>query len=486
MVAIKHTSKAKPIVSNALTKAERTSERKARIAGNFQIKEVSSSVSATFTILKTDRGIVTKEFFPGDNGECVKKSTPNFSGGSYDVRIVRSLSEFAAIRGSLAPDQVLMYSTPINGTLAGVITTKKRMSENKVSRSNDCFQHPTGGAILTGDYDPASATRPLTREQLGDTLNLAVPALSTTQWLWATSAGSCIHDTVTGKEHIGVSGQRIYFMVTDGRDINRSIHVIAERLWLAGHGRIKVSKSGAKLKRTLVDSAMANAVQPDFAAGAVCYPPFEQRSQQRLIGSGAPLDTANAIPDLTMTETEQLEKIYALAEQGAEAESQAARALWLIEYGERAVRHAVACGKTLSETEVAEIRANAIAALDSGILTGDFLIMLADRTEVTVAEILDNPDRFHRVLCLDPLEPEYDDYRVVGMIFTSNNPSVHSYAHGEQTFRLVRDKSDIHKLNDGTRAVSRIVRGIKSEYAPTYVSIPAAKKRLRDFINRVL
>lgn len=476
-----------PTVSARQSSAERSAERKARIAKNFRIKEVSAAIAcASFTILKTDCGIVTKEILLGDAGECVKKSTPNFSGGTYDVQSAGSLEEFAAIRHSLGPDQVLMYSTPIDGTRSGIITTKKRRSGKKLSRSKECFEHPAGWAILAIDYDSRADSVPHTQEQLVARFIVAAPALGSTKLLWATSAGSCIWDTVTGKECTGVSGQRIYILVKDGRDIKRALQVIAERCWLAGDGWIKVSKSGAKLKRTLVDLAMANAVQPDFAAGAVCHDPFEQRSQQNLIGKGGPLDTAAAIPGLTPAERRQLETIYAIKESDAEAESKAARALWLIEYGARAVRHAAASGRTLSEDDIAEIRANATAALDSGILTGDFLVTMPDRSTVTVADILDNPTDFNRVECLDPLEPEYDDYRVVGMIFTDGNPCIHSYAHGGQTFQLVRDKSDIDGTGVKTERVSRVIRGIKPYYTTKYVSVKHAQIRLRTIIRKYL
>jgi hypothetical protein len=473
-----------PTVSARQRSAERSAERKARIAGNFRIKEVGAAITASFTILKTDYGIVTKEIFLGDAGECVKKSTPNFSGGTYEVRSVASLEEFAAIRRSLEPDQALMYSTPLNGTRSGIITTKKRRSGKKLSRSKECFEHPAGWAILTIDYDSRSGSVPHTQEQLVERFIAIIPALADTVLLWATSAGSCIWDIVTGKECVGVSGQRIYILVKDGRDIKRALQVIAERCWLAGDGWIKVSKSGAKLKRTLVDLAMANGVQPDFAAGAVCHYPFEQLSQQKLIGKGGPLDTAAAIPDLTAAERRQLEKIYAEKEQGAEAESQAARALWLIEYGERAVRHAAASGRTLSEVEIAEIRANAVATLDSGILTGDFLVTMPDRSVVTVADILGNLSRYHQVECLDPLEPEYDDYRVVGMIYTDGNPCIYSYAHGGQTFQLVRDKSEIETVGKHQVRKPRLIKGIPPHFPAQPVSILEAKSRLSSYLDK--
>ena len=454
------------------------------ITPNLESSTASRSDFATFTVLTTDNGILTKEVSLGEDGEARKTSTPNFSGGSYQIVSVESLNDFLAARRSLKSDQALMYSTPINGTQSGVITTKKRRSAKKLSRSKDCFAHPSGSAILAVDYDSRSGTKPLTRQQLITCLTEAIPDLRKTQLLWATSAGSCIHDAVTGKRHFGVRGQRVYILVKDGRDINRALRALAERLWLAGHGWIKVSKSGAKLKRTLVDLALANPVQPDFAAGAVCYYPFEQRSQQKLIGAGGPLDTGTAIPALRLRERNLLDKIYKAADDAAEDESRAARALWLVNYSERAVQHAVAAGRVLTDAEIEEIRNNAVAAIDSGFLAGDFLVTLEDRTEVTVAEILDNPTHYHEALCCDPLEPEYDNYRVVGKIFVGDSSScIHSYAHGGQTFVLVRDQSEVDGIGTTARRVSRLHDGIAPHYQTTHLTKQQAEAKL-DFAFR--
>lgn len=403
----------------------------------------ASPVLATITVLTSSFGILTKEFYPDENGHLKKNSTPNFSGGSYEIIEIHSMKELKAVRCRLKANQAFMFGTPINGSMIGRITTKQRRFGRTLSRSLDCFRHPAGGGILVVDYDPRSRTIALSSDELVEQLSAVVPAMMETALVWATSAGSCIFDAVTGAEIFGVSGQRVYIMVKDGRDIARALKVIAQRLWLAGHGWFKVSKSGQKLNRTIVDLALANPVQPDFAAGAVCRPPFEQRSQQKLFFQGEPLDTKVAIPDLTPAEQTRLAQLYATAEAGVADEAKAARELWLKEYGDRAAQQAAAAGVVLTEEEKSEVRNAAVAALDGGLLSGSFVISLADHTQVTVAEILSSPDLYHEALCLDPLEPEYDDYRAVGKIFTGTSPCIYSYAHGGQKFKLIRQQYSI-------------------------------------------
>lgn len=422
--------------------------RKVRVVCELDSSKRSpQGVLASLTVLTSNRGDLTKTFYVDANEKVQKNSTPNFSGGSYEVIEIHSLKELKELRRRLKSSQALMFSTPTNGTLIGRITTKNLRFGRTLSRSLDCFRHPAGGGVLPIDYDPRSGTEPLSPKELVNQLFSVFPALRETQLLWATSAGSCIYDASTDKEHFGIKGQRIYILVKDSSDITRALNVLAMRLWLAGHGWIKVSKSGQKLRRTLVDLALANAVQPDFAAGAVCHPPLEQRSKQKLIGQGEPLDTRIAIPNLTSDENVRLAKLYADAEAAVADEVKAARELWLNEYSDRAIQRAATAGNVLTEEEIAGIRDAAVTALDNGILTGDFLITLADGTQVTVADILNSPARYHGALCLDPLEPEYDDYRVVGKIFIGAKPFINSFAHGGQAFKLIRQQFAIEWRN---------------------------------------
>lgn len=400
-------------------------------------------VLATVTVLTSDFGILTKEVYKDADGEPVKNNTPNFSGGHFQVFGIRSIKEFKKLRRTLKSNQAVMFSTPTSGITIGKITTKKRRFGRTLSRSLDCFSHPKAVGILALDYDPRSAIKPLTGNELYECIKSVVPAVVDTEVLWATSAGSCISDADTRKVVFGLKGQRIYILVTDGSDISRAIKVLATRLWLAGHGWIKVNKCGQMLDRTIVDLALANPVQPDFAAGAVCRPPYVQRSQDKLIGCGGPLNTRIAIPDLTPDESVQLDHLRIAAKALVADEAKAARESWLLDYADKAVKRAAAQGRVLTDEDRVEIKKAAVAALNENVLPGDFEIVLADRSILTVEEILANPAKYHGALCLEPLEPEYDDYRVVGKIFLDSNPSIHSFAYGGRTYKLCRQQSSV-------------------------------------------
>lgn len=398
---------------------------------------------AKLTVLTSDHGIATKECHIDAEGNFEKKSNPNFAGGSYKVVTVRNLTDFMKLRSSLVKSEALMFSVPINGSTQGRITVKKRRAGVTLSRSLDCFGYPEGAGIMVIDIDPPQDRTPQISNQLIKLITSIVPAISNTQILWATSAGSCIYDEKTKTEHVGITGQRLYFIVEDACDIPRALKALDQRMWLNGQGWIKISRSGRMLKRSLVDVALANPVQPDFAAGAVCHPPLVQRAKQKLIGKGGPIDTKTAIPDLSTDEIKQLTALQSTAEAKLVTEAHQVREEWLQAYADRAVTLVTAHEPVTSEDDKARIRETALRALNENHLGGDFPIMFADRSIVTVAEILKHPARFHCVTCLDPVEPDYDNHRVVAKIFTSPKPVIHSFAHGEQTYTLSRQRKDI-------------------------------------------
>jgi hypothetical protein len=101
-------------------------------------------------------------------------------------------------------------------------------------------------------------------------------------------------------------------------------------------------------------------------------------------------------------------------------------------------------------------------ALEENMLSGDFPIILESKECVTVTELLKNPLKFDGMNCLDPLEPEYENRRVVGKLYlTQPQPKLNSFAHGQNVYELFKEPHRIKieaetKLNvDGTLEIMR-------------------------------
>ncbi len=401
---------------------------------------------ARFTIVTSTFPEVLTKRFSLSEGKLKKEGGGVLVAGSAEVREASSLSDFAALLPTLEPDQALIYGVPpVNATaiVTSAVWEAEGRPEGKLPRTNETFAWPTGPAILMIDYDPENGSAALSREALVEAICSAVPALRDVEMLWWPSASSHIHDTSSGEDLTGLRGQRLYIVVMDGRDIPRAGKVIADRLWLAGHGYVKVSASGSLLPRTLVDTSVWQTSRLDFAAGAQCEGPLVQdRGEPTLIASATKLlDTQTALPDLTGEEKEELESLIKHAKSAKSHEAALVRQAWL---ARRA--HDIA-GPDATDSEVEQAKRIALRALETGRLASEFVIQVIENGKIvalTVADILGEPARYHRAKTLDPIEPDYDNGRAVGMLFLDGPAkTLHSFARGGTTYSLTRNIAEI-------------------------------------------
>jgi hypothetical protein len=116
-------------------------------------------------------------------------------------------------------------------------------------------------------------------------------------------------------------------MLADAGDGARVIKNLAARLWLAGLGKIQVSKAGSLLVRCIVDTAPSDAARLIFAGGAACGDGLEQRRGPPVILSGGGfLDSRALVPDLTAEEQGRYEALVEQAKLAAGPEAARRRA----------------------------------------------------------------------------------------------------------------------------------------------------------------
>lgn len=405
---------------------------------------------------------LSKGFELAQDGALKKLPGGNLIKGVIETRDLSSLTDLADILTSLTYAQALTYGIPIKA--ATTLLTRKAFAaacnpEGATTRTKESFRWPDGPGVMMLDYDPPAAGDPLDQDQLIQAIKDAAPGLATAAMLWWPSASSCIW--AGAKELRGIRGQRLYIMVKDAKDIPRAGTALVERLWLSGHGHIEISKSGAMLERTLVDASVWQPSRLDFAGGAYCGDGLEQRRGDPVIIKGDGLvDTAIALPDLTLEERESLAAIKANAKGAASAKAEGVKEDWI----ETRVQEMVAPEDQGDPEVLATAKVLARQALGAGKLAGDFTIQVEiDGTvkAVSIGDILDNRDRYHGALTLDPLEPEYDGGRLVGRLFLIQaRPVLYSFAHGGKAFKLRRAPEKIE-----------LVKGHTSEAATATVEI---------------
>lgn len=392
-----------------------------------------------------------------------KTTAGQMAEGTFEVRSFDDVHSLAALLSSVRTDQALCASLPVNGSSSGRIVTKAAAKDNPraLTRSKECFGFAAGvpGLVIL-DYDPHGPA--LSRDELWSILKSACPDIVSAGVAWWCSGSSHLFSGDT--EIQGLRGQRFYLVARDGAHIERFGEVLAKRLWLAGHGRIDVSVSGSKLIRGMFDAAMFQAARLDFTGGSIVEPPLSQRRGFPVtLSEGGWLDTRAAMPNLT--EAEEGRYIAAIEDAKAKAEpaAAAARTAWVAGRIEAGVTRLVASGVPAEQAKE-RIERTLNSALQR-VLMGDFELTLEGGRVVTVGDVLDNRERYHGALCLDPLNPGHRGGAADGKLYLYGaSPVLYSFDDGGITYRLRRQPARLY-LRAGCKAelASELVEWMASE-----------------------
>ncbi|KDE41363.1 hypothetical protein ADINL_0043 [Nitrincola lacisaponensis] len=398
-----------------------------------------------FSIITSDKPATLTKTFNLLNGELQKGTTANLYEGSVSKVELESLHQFAELLKGLEHNQALCFGVPL---VDGKLYSKKRFEElgkpaGAITRTADKFRWPAGAGFMLLDYDPAKQQQALNRDELLAQIRKAAPDIAAAGKVWFPSSSSHIHH---GEEDLtGLKGQRLYLSVKDANDIPRAGAVLVQRLWLQGFGWYEVGAAGQLLERCTVDASVWQTNRLDFAAGAKCTPPLEQKRGFPIVTDGEPLDTLAALPDLTPEELAELASIKAAARREAEPEAQAAQQLYIDEKAAAMVPDDLQGEEFEQALRMAE--RIVMRALEQQVLTGDFPLILEGGESVTVGEVLDDPAEYHGKLTLDPIEPDYQGGKVTGKLYLiGSRPNLYSFAHGGRNFKLLRQPREIELI----------------------------------------
>lgn len=387
------------------------------------------------TVIDSEQPKTLTKTYSLKGGEIQKTTVASMSKGHAKTVQLDGMSEFAELLKTLKSNQALAFGVTGFDDI-GILSKKQFETKGKPSgfipRAKDRFNWNRGAGIMVLDYDPSKQSdNALSREQLFEALG-KVLSLDGVARVWWTSSSSHIYNTNTGEEVNGLKGQRLYIAVTDATDIPRAGKVLFERLWLNDLGWYEISKAGALLERSIIDASVWQTNRLDFAAGAHCAPPLEQRRGEPSVFEGDCLDTKTAIPDLTESEQAELLTIKNRLKTELADDVKAVQSDWIAEVAAKIESRAC-------DPDSVDGLDIATRALTHSTLLGDFPIVLEGGEAVTVGECMDDPAKYHGRLTFDPLEPDYEGGKVVGKLYLiGSHPNLYSFAHGGKTYKLTR------------------------------------------------
>lgn len=390
------------------------------------------------------------------DGKPCKTSAAQMTQGPYRVAEFGSAPKLAALLGSVTTNQAVCASLPCDGSLSGAIVTQAALPKHAgaKSRTKAHFGLQACPGLLFLDHDSATADGGMTRDELWQWLARFVPEIESAACVWRPSGSS--HIFHEDKDLTGLRGQHFFVMLADASDGPRVIKTLAARFWLAGMGRVEVSKSGALLVRCPIDTAPSDAARLIFAGGAECVPPLKQRRGPPVILSeGGFLDSIRDVPDLTAAEQGRYEALI----------EQAKAAAMPLAMQRRAEHRGSIVAKRLPELmkkgcSAAEAEERVGAAVDAaygGYLLADFelTVVCGDerREAVTVGQVLADRDRWHLADVLDPLNPEH----------RGGAPDCRLYLHGTSPIAYsLDDGGTVYRLRAAKQRLT-VARGARGE-----------------------
>jgi hypothetical protein len=405
------------------------------------------------SVVTKDKGILTKIIgIDPDTGAVIKDGSQcSMYSGEIQTRKIRSFQHFAEGLRQLSFNQALVHG--ISKYPKSFVTTMGRLENAKsgrpadalpvIARSKDFLNYSDDSSLIMFDHDKAGPKAVVENEAAlqslapADLIKLIIKFFSeiaNAGWVSTPSTSSCIYDK-DGKEVRGEgSGSHTYFVVENGQDIPRFLEVLGKRLFMAGYGRVEISRSGALLFRTLVDLSVGSPERLDFAAGAVCEDGLVQKLPKPEVREGSRLDTS-LLPDLTPKEVIGYNTIKdRLAERARPSQT-----VVKSEYVEQEA------SKLTAERGIGadEARQVILSRQDHVLTDGDQLYFSHLKGEpVSVAEVLNNPADYDKKPLADPLEPEYDGGSLTKarVFYNNGNPIINSFAHGQVKYTFARLK----------------------------------------------
>jgi P4 family phage/plasmid primase-like protien len=411
------------------------------------IFENAGGSSISFTLFSKDKGILTKRMKLAD-GRLEKDASECRMNAGQAETITLAPAQFGTFLQGLKSHQAIAHG--ICGHSKTLIVSKAKESGATtanglpvIARTNEHFRYSEGPGLLMLDHDKArdnavalddKALTAYTPDRLIEIISSFFPEIIHAAHVWACSTSSCIYNTETNEELRGKgAGFHLYLFLKNAVDAPRFLKVLGKRLFLAGYGRVEISRAGSLLERTLADLLVGSPERLDFVAGAVCDKRLEQRRPEPEYHSGGLLDTAK-LPDLSTEEEAAYQEIVRQLKEKAQPTQETIKATYLEQEAEKL---ASSSGGAISLEQARET----VRTRQSHVLADVDLLHFGHLKEpVSVALLLEHGPEFNGKSCADPLEPEYNGSRSTAKFYWNDgrNPLVHSFAHGEIKYSFSR------------------------------------------------
>lgn len=387
-------------------------------------------------------------------GRLVKEQGGALVQGEVRRTVFQNITAFTDWLKTAKPNQAVSYGVPQHD-FAKVVTEEMEVKAKQtdvpiIARTRNNFSFASAPSILMLDYDPRAGEKPLSSGDLLEHLYRICPEIEAAPHAVRPSASSFIY---SGSELLkGPSGLRVFIVVQNGRDIPRIGGILFKRSWLHGHGYIRISRAGRLLVRSIIDDCVWQPERLDFIGGAECEVPLVQRLPAAVVhnADNSALDTSR-IENLSLAEEKRFADAVLSAKLAMQDEAHKVAKAWRESIVEKRLER--------ENTPDADRKARREhlhrvfrQAMEGQTLLGDFELTLSDGKRITVAEVLDAPDKWHGKRICDPLEPEEYQHKPIAWLNlrAAGRPYLFSHAHAGVRYNLHRARREI-QISPGER-----------------------------------
>lgn len=385
-----------------------------------------------FTVYTSHRpAVLTKVIGLAPDGSLTKHAAACIAEGTARRANVESLRELAAVLDGLQPNQAVGWGTFDDETVQVVPERDETPGTTPRTRDNMSFRPGPGIMMLDHDGTPDGA---LALDTLHSRLLETCPALAGAPMLCRPSVSAGLR-TADGRALTDGGRFRLYAVVSDATQIPEAGKRLTCLLWAAGHGWHVVGQAGQALPRTLVDASVWQPERLDFAAQPVLNDGIVREQVEPVFFNedAPPLDLRQLI--VTPGDVKAAVKRQRASREsvGAQCAEQARR--WA---DERAPGLAQRRGISRDDAHALLLRAGM-----KNVLMGDFELLAQDNRTVTVAELLDDADRWHGQRFADPLDPDEDTRVAFVNLKSGTRPMLWTHRHGGMRFELMRQSARV-------------------------------------------
>jgi hypothetical protein len=402
------------------------------------------------TLFTSKSGVLTKTIRRGADGKLESISANLMYFGSACRLDINRMGELADLLNSgldykqAIANGVIRADKPDRVTVTRVqameTLEQAGAAHDCIARSKQYIEYREQDTLFYGDTDLAQAPARV-RDQLAagcrpwDVFRAVCPGLDGCGHAMRRSTSSGIIDTETGQVFADNGGWHTFWGISDGTDLEAFTKWLHDSCVLVGFGWGFVTACGTILRRSIIDLAVASASRLIYEAAPIVEAPlWQDPEKRRATYADGPAFDSRSRRERTAAEKAAIDAAWRAEEDSVRERAVVVRADWI---ERKASEMHTRTGKSLEHCRRVAEKWIQCELFPEAVLEFRYLGF------VSVAEVWENPRRYHDQELADPREGSaYKSGLSCAKLYLTKDgrPWINSFAHGGAQYALCREE----------------------------------------------